>query len=222
MGDVLSLEPGDIVPADGVFIQGHNVKCDESSATGESDAVRKTGWQHHLKTITMEKDQPSPPPLLLPIDDDCCSTYNSSLPSLDQYPLSSPKHTPDPFLISGSKMLEGICTYLITAVGCHSSHGRTLMSLRVKSEITPLQEKLNLLAENIAKLGLYAAGFLFMVMSLRSIIAYMNDDASADPTEIVSQLTHILITTITVVVVAVPEGLPLAVTLGKNKKKRLY
>jgi Ca2+-transporting ATPase len=42
VGDVLYLEPGDLVPVDGVFISGHNVKCDESSATGESDALRKT------------------------------------------------------------------------------------------------------------------------------------------------------------------------------------
>ena len=35
------LEPGEVVPCDGVFLSGHNVKCDESGATGESDAIRK-------------------------------------------------------------------------------------------------------------------------------------------------------------------------------------
>lgn len=42
VGDVISLEPGDIISVDGVSIDGHNVKCDESSATGESNAIRKT------------------------------------------------------------------------------------------------------------------------------------------------------------------------------------
>ena len=42
VGDVLHLEPGDLVPADGIFISGHNLKCDESSATGESDQMKKT------------------------------------------------------------------------------------------------------------------------------------------------------------------------------------
>lgn len=42
VGDVVHLEPGDLVPVDGIFIDGHNVKCDESSATGESDALKKT------------------------------------------------------------------------------------------------------------------------------------------------------------------------------------
>ena len=40
-GDVVHLEPGDLVPVDGVLIDGFNVKCDESQATGESDIIRK-------------------------------------------------------------------------------------------------------------------------------------------------------------------------------------
>lgn len=42
VGDIVNLEPGDLIPVDGIFIQGHDVKCDESSATGESDALKKT------------------------------------------------------------------------------------------------------------------------------------------------------------------------------------
>ena len=41
VGDVMHLFTGDLVPADGIFIEGHSVKCDESSATGESDLLRK-------------------------------------------------------------------------------------------------------------------------------------------------------------------------------------
>src|SRR6478736_9180073 len=42
VGDVMHLATGDIVPVDGIFIQGSAVKCDESTATGESDLLRKT------------------------------------------------------------------------------------------------------------------------------------------------------------------------------------
>lgn len=44
VGDIALLEPGEIVPCDGVFISGHNCRCDESGATGESDAIRKVSW----------------------------------------------------------------------------------------------------------------------------------------------------------------------------------
>lgn len=51
VGDVLHLEPGDLVPVDGIFIDGHNVKCDESSATGESDALKKTGGDEVMRAL---------------------------------------------------------------------------------------------------------------------------------------------------------------------------
>jgi len=40
VGDVVLLEAGDVISCDGVFLSGHNVRCDESSATGESDAIK--------------------------------------------------------------------------------------------------------------------------------------------------------------------------------------
>lgn len=51
VGDVLHLEPGDLVPVDGIFIEGHDVKCDESSATGESDALKKTAGDEVFHAI---------------------------------------------------------------------------------------------------------------------------------------------------------------------------
>lgn len=51
VGDVLFLEPGDVIPVDGIFIDGHNLKCDESSATGESNAIRKTPGATVMKLL---------------------------------------------------------------------------------------------------------------------------------------------------------------------------
>ncbi len=45
VGDVCLLDPGEIIPVDGVFLRGHNVRCDESGATGESDAIKKFPYQ---------------------------------------------------------------------------------------------------------------------------------------------------------------------------------
>ena len=62
-------------------------------------------------------------------------------------------HKLDPFIISGSKVLEGVGTFVVTSVGVHSSFGKTMMALREESSATPLQMKLNDLAEAIAKIG---------------------------------------------------------------------
>jgi Ca2+-transporting ATPase len=43
------LEPGEIIPCDGVFLRGHNVRCDESGATGESDAIKKVTYEECQK-----------------------------------------------------------------------------------------------------------------------------------------------------------------------------
>jgi P-type Ca2+ transporter type 2C len=48
VGDVLHLEPGDLIPVDGVLPEGHNIKADESAATGESDALKKVPAQYAL------------------------------------------------------------------------------------------------------------------------------------------------------------------------------
>ncbi|EPS42898.1 hypothetical protein H072_3178 [Dactylellina haptotyla CBS 200.50] len=178
VGDVLYLEPGDMIPADGVFISGHNVKCDESSATGEIDQIKKTAA------------------------DDC----------MVQMLAGGNTKKLDPFILSGGKVLEGVGTYLVTSVGVNSSHGKIMMALREDVEATPLQVKLNGLAEGIAKIGGAAALLLFIVLLIRFLANLKNFEGSAD--EKAQRFIQILITAITIVVVAVPEGLPLAVTLA--------
>lgn len=118
-GDILHLEPGDAIPADGIFLSGHGVKCDESSATGESDQMKKTSGHEVWQRI---------------ID----GTASKKL---------------DPFIISGSKVLEGVGTFLVTSVGPNSSYGKIMMSLQTETEQTPLQVKLGKLAGWIGKLG---------------------------------------------------------------------
>lgn len=119
VGDVLHLEPGDSIPADGVLISGHGVKCDESSATGESDQMKKLDghevWQQIVEGSATKKI--------------------------------------DPFMISGSNVLEGVGTYVVTSVGPYSSHGRIMMSLQTTNDPTPLQVKLGRLANWIGYLG---------------------------------------------------------------------
>lgn len=62
VGDVLHVEPGDTIPTDGILIDGHGLKCDESSATGESDQMKKTSgpevWQRIQNGTATKKLDP--------------------------------------------------------------------------------------------------------------------------------------------------------------------
>ncbi|EQB48360.1 calcium-translocating P-type ATPase [Colletotrichum gloeosporioides Cg-14] len=178
VGDVLHLEPGDLVPVDGVYIDGHELRCDESSATGESDAIKKTGGSIVMRAL---EDGESARDL-------------------------------DPFIVSGAKVLEGVGTFMCTSVGVNSSFGKIMMSVRTETEPTPLQKKLEGLAMAIAKLGSAAAGLLFFVLLFRFLAGLPNDSRPA--TDKASSFMDIVIVAVTIIVVAVPEGLPLAVTLA--------
>ena len=94
MGDIAILEPGEIVPCDGIFISGHNVKCDESGATGESDAINKLSFSEIIEFSRHADPERA--------HKDC-------------------------FIISGSKVLEGVGKYVIVAVGNKSFNGRIMM-----------------------------------------------------------------------------------------------
>nr|CAG8460801.1 2678_t:CDS:2 [Entrophospora candida] len=140
VGDILHLEPGDIIAADGILVSGHNLRCDESAATGESDAV-----------------------------------------------------------------IEGVGSYVVTCVGMNSYHGRTMMSLRSELEDTPLQIKLNDLAEKMAKLGGASALLMLMVLLMEYFVKFRNG-IPGSACEILETLTRIFISTVIVVVVAIPEA----------------
>ncbi|KAJ2303277.1 plasma membrane calcium, partial [Coemansia sp. RSA 2705] len=120
----------------------------------------------------------------------------------------------DPFLISGSRVLEGVGRCVVVAVGQQSFYGKTLMSLRTKNDPTPLQVKLDWLAELIAKLGGAAGLLMFIVLIIKYAVQLGRDEVSRDATSVVDSIVRIIISAVTVVVVAVPEGLPLAVTLA--------
>lgn len=178
VGDVVHLEPGDLIPVDGICIDGHNLRCDESSATGESDIIRK-----------------------MPADE----VYQSIQENRATRKL-------DPFILSGGKVSEGVGTFLVTSTGVNSSYGKILMSLTDEGQTTPLQSKLNILAEYIAKLGLGAGLLLFLVLFIKFLARLGSIDGGSEAKG--QRFLQIFIVAVTIIVVAVPEGLPLAVTLA--------
>lgn len=174
----MHLEPGDIVPADGILIQGHHIRCDESSATGESDLLLKHSGDEVFRAVRDNKDA----------------------------------RDMDPFIISGSKVAEGIGTLLVVATGTNSSYGKILLSLEEDSGFTPLQVKLSTLAKHTARLGGATAVILFIILFIKFLAGLPH--STQTPTQKSQQFINIFIIALTVVVIAVPEGLPLAVTLA--------
>ncbi|KAL8342323.1 hypothetical protein RB601_005027 [Gaeumannomyces tritici] len=186
VGDVMHLSTGDLVPVDGIFIDGHGVKCDESSATGESDLLKKTGADEVYAALVKYRE--------------------------GKWDSTTKIEKMDPFIISGSKVNEGTGTFLVTSVGVNSSYGRIMMTMQTDHEATPLQRKLNVLADMIAWAGGISAGILFLVLFIKFCVGLPNNPATPD--EKGQNFLRLFITAVTVVVVAVPEGLPLAVTLA--------
>ncbi|KAL9168725.1 hypothetical protein ABFS82_04G034000 [Erythranthe guttata] len=173
VGDVIFLNIGDQIPADGLFIDGYSFRVDESSMTGESDHV--------------EVDQ----------------NHN-------------------PFLLSGSKVADGSSRMLVVSVGMNTSWGEMMSSItRDSNEQTPLQERLNKLTSSIGKVGLTVASLVLGVLLVRYFTGNTEDDngnreykgVDRNLNDNFNSVLRIVSAAVTIVVVAIPEGLPLAVTL---------
>ncbi|XP_072992596.1 calcium-transporting ATPase 10, plasma membrane-type-like [Typha latifolia] len=125
-------------------------------------------------------------------------------------------NTEYPFLLSGTKVQDGSCKMLVTTVGMRTQWGKLMATLSEGGDDeTPLQVKLNGVASIIGKIGLFFAVVTFAVLAeglLRgkyqdgSYLSWSGDDAL--------ELLEYFAIAVTIVVVAVPEGLPLAVTLS--------
>ena len=106
---------------------------------------------------------------------------------------------------------------LVAAVGKNSYYGKLKMMIDHANDDTPLQEKLTVLAEQVGHVGMVSAAATFGAMLLHYIYdCVMSDDMfgmlfSADT---LHELIEYFIIAVSIVVVAVPEGLPLAVTIA--------
>ncbi|OAE26040.1 hypothetical protein AXG93_4601s1410 [Marchantia polymorpha subsp. ruderalis] len=116
-----------------------------------------------------------------------------------------------PFMLSGCKVLDGFGTMVVTAVGMNTEWGKVMATLSEDTdESTPLQERLDSLATTIGKIGLSIAVIVFVVLLIRFLAT---TDLKHFTGEDGRKIVDFFAIAVTIVVVAVPEGLPLAVTL---------
>lgn len=121
-----------------------------------------------------------------------------------------------PFLLSGTKVQDGSGKMMVTTVGMRTEWGKLMETLSEGGEDeTPLQVKLNGVATLIGKIGLTFAVLTFLVMTGRFLWekAAQHQFTSWSSSDALKLLDFFAIA-VTIIVVAVPEGLPLAVTLS--------
>jgi len=117
----------------------------------------------------------------------------------------------DCFVLSGCTVEGGSAQFVATAVGRSSQWGIIQSKLEKEQEQTPLQEKLDDMAAMIGYVGMAAAAATFIAMM--AIKVFIQPAHLAD-TSIFAYALEAFIMAVTIVVVAVPEGLPLAVTIS--------
>nr|PIL98382.1 plasma membrane-type Ca(2+)-ATPase A1 PMCAA1 [Toxoplasma gondii COUG] len=146
----------------------------------------------------------------------CADTLKSEGGVCTQLELARHHEVASPVLLSGTTVSTGSGTALVVAVGRYSQVGQMFQKLAYDAEPTPLQRKLNALAEDIGTFGLISAVVAFFVLLLEFWVMYFLQDPSKreSAVDVVHDHVEFFVTAITMLVVAVPEGLPLAVTIS--------
>ena len=171
VGDIVILNTGDEVPADGVLLQAQSLQINESTLTGEP-MIAKT---------TVEAD----------FDDE--ATYPSNK------------------VLRSTTVVDGNGIMRVELVGDATEYGKVNQGAQIENGIdTPLQVQLKRLAGVISKLGYAAAGITFLLLSVKTL--FSGGDMST--MDIVSSMLHSFMIAVTLIVVSVPEGLPMSVTLS--------
>lgn len=139
--------------------------------------------------------------------------------NMDKTPLNEKtlNENPDCYLLAKTLLIQGQGTALVLAVGSNSRSGQAEEKLNIEEEATPLQLKLETIANEIGKLGVYVSILTFTAMTINLVIKrtlMTEEDGGLIHVKTLESLVDFIIIAITVIVVAVPEGLPLAVTIS--------
>ena len=186
VGDMVLLEAGDKVPADGILIDG-DLLVDESSLNGETREIRKE--------------------------------------ALKSNQIVSEKNT----VFRGTVIYGKSGIMKITKVGDNTFYGKIAQELQESTPDSPLKIRLRHLAGIISKIG-YVGAFLVSLSYLFSMIVIRNNfdinlikETVTNFPLMTGYILYALTLSVTIIVVAVPEGLPMMITLvlSSNMKKML-
>ncbi|KAJ6661588.1 hypothetical protein lerEdw1_013827 [Lerista edwardsae] len=209
VGDVALIKYGDLLPADGLLLQGHDLKIDESSLTGESDHVKKSltkdpvllsgthvmeGSGKMVITAVGVNSQTGIILTLLGVGEDKGKTKQKGKER------EKPSDSPDSVVVEKTRRKSSMKDSL------------------PKKEKSVLQAKLTRLAVQIGKAGLMMSIITVIILIVSFLVRnfVINKNVwTAECTPVYIQyMVRYFIIGVTILVVAVPEGLPLAVTIS--------
>lgn len=170
VGDVVRLNTGSEVPADGVLLQAISLNIDESSLTGEPICHKSTHEADFDKDATF----------------------------------------PTNYVLRGTKVMEGHGLFRVEKIGDNTENGKVFVASQIDNSVkTPLTEQL----ERLGKLITWASYTIAALILIARIIMFFSN-FSFDWVHFLQYLLDSIMICVTLIVVAVPEGLPMAVTLA--------
>ncbi|XP_043080635.1 plasma membrane calcium-transporting ATPase 3b isoform X4 [Puntigrus tetrazona] len=214
VGDMAQVKYGDLLPADGVLIQGNDLKIDESSLTGESDHVRKSADKDPMLLSGTHVMEGSGRMLVTAVGVNSQSGIIFTLLGAGEG--EEEKKEKKAKKQDGAVAME--MQPLKSAEGGEVEEREKKKANVPKKEKSVLQGKLTKLAVQIGKAGLVMSAITVIILVLYFVIeTFVVEGRSWLPecTPIyVQYFVKFFIIGVTVLVVAVPEGLPLAVTIS--------
>ena len=172
VGDIVILETGEKVPADGLIIDSFNLTVDESSFTGEPSA-----WKTHDTEAVSRATE---------------VTYPANM------------------LLRASTVIEGSATMRVERVGDKTEYGKIYRDAQIDNNIkTPLTQQLDRLGKTISYGSYIMAGLLVLGRVVEYFLAG-SEGLVADA----QYFIETVMLAVTLIVVSVPEGLPMSVTLS--------
>ena len=170
VGDIVLINTGDEIPADGLLLEAVSMNVDESTLTGEPVCYKSVADQDFAPEATFPTNQ----------------------------------------VLRGTKVMEGHGTFRVQAVGDATENGKVYEAARIDDSVkTPLNEQLERLGTLIARVSY---GIAFLVIVGRVMMYFHHYDF--EWVHFVSYVLQTVMIAVTLIVVAVPEGLPMAVTLS--------
>ena len=113
--------------------------------------------------------------------------------------------------------MSGTGLFVVAAIGKNSYYGKLKLKIQQANDETPLQQKLTILADQVGKVGMFSASATFAAMFIHYIYDCSMEESFVDSflsVTTVHEIIEFFIIAVSIVVVAVPEGLPLSVTIA--------